>query len=391
MLQTQAAASALDLINPQSKPGGTNKTSDSGAFSSEFEREVRSRKQAQERSSEERRGAERRKAGQDKAAENKQRAQERADNSRDSKRAEGGKDKRAEAEREEDKDGKILPHGMPLDELFADERLGDAIRKALGEELDDAEAPLALPLNWSDYRAQQAQQGGDALADEDLEDTPLLRDLLRQRQMAAMAERNMLDGEGKKAKSDFMVELTAQSAGARHVASVEPLPGSATLSQSSTPTSQANPLPAQLTLAQPMQQKGWDQAMGQRVVWMVRNNIQEAQIQLNPRELGPINVRVSIQNDQANVQFVAHHATTREALESALPRLREMLSESGLNLAQSDVSQHNPGRQGGEAGEGGQRQGSSADPSASDEHDDLAAQEGRHVGQLGPPGVDYFV
>ena len=58
--------------------------------------------------------------------------------------------------------------------------------------------------------------------------------------------------------------------------------------------------------------------MAERVVWMTNANIQEAEIQLNPRELGPIGIKVTVQNEQASVSFVAQHATTREALEQAL-------------------------------------------------------------------------
>jgi flagellar hook-length control protein FliK len=94
-----------------------------------------------------------------------------------------------------------------------------------------------------------------------------------------------------------------------------------------------------LTLQHPVSQKGWDQAMGERVVWMVRQNVTQAQIQLNPRELGPIEIRVSLNQEQASVNFTAHHATTREALEAAIPRLRDMLGEQGFNLVQADVSE----------------------------------------------------
>lgn len=109
------------------------------------------------------------------------------------------------------------------------------------------------------------------------------------------------------------------------------------------PQQTAPSLPAQMSIAMPLQQSGWDQAMGERVVWMARSDIQQAQIQLNPRELGPIEIKISVQNDQTHVNFVAHHATTRDAIEAALPRLREMLGEQGLNLGQADVSQHSFG------------------------------------------------
>ncbi len=105
-------------------------------------------------------------------------------------------------------------------------------------------------------------------------------------------------------------------------------------------------LPSAFTLAIPLAQKGWDQALGERVVWMSREGMQEATIQLNPRHLGPIEVRVSLHQEQASVHFTAQHAETRQALEGALPRLRELMQEQGLNLVQSEVSQQSPQQQG---------------------------------------------
>ncbi|MFA5627380.1 MAG: flagellar hook-length control protein FliK [Thiohalomonadaceae bacterium] len=123
-----------------------------------------------------------------------------------------------------------------------------------------------------------------------------------------------------------------------------PLPASASAvaaaAASATPATIAPAATVQnMTVPVSVRQEGWDQAMSERVVWMARQGIKEAQIQLNPRHLGPIEVHVSVNKDQATVNFVAHHTITREALESAMPRLREMLQDSGLDLAQSDVSQ----------------------------------------------------
>ena len=111
--------------------------------------------------------------------------------------------------------------------------------------------------------------------------------------------------------------------------------------------------PPTLQLNHPLQQPGWDRVMSERVVWMAKQDLREAQLQLNPRNMGPIEVRVSLQQDQASVQFVAPQAATRDALEAALPKLREMLAEQGLNLAQSEVSQQSfQQRSGGGSGRG---------------------------------------
>ncbi len=89
----------------------------------------------------------------------------------------------------------------------------------------------------------------------------------------------------------------------------------------------------------PVKSQQWSQSFAHRITFMANNNIQQAQISLNPEKLGPIQVKLQMDRDQqVHVTMVAQHGTTREAIESAMPRLREMLEQSGLNLASVDVS-----------------------------------------------------
>ena len=82
----------------------------------------------------------------------------------------------------------------------------------------------------------------------------------------------------------------------------------------------------------------WGDALNERVLWMAGKSVQKADIRLNPADLGPIRIELSVADETAKVSFSAQNAITREAIESALPRLREMLSENGLSLANTDVS-----------------------------------------------------
>ncbi|MEO8165903.1 MAG: flagellar hook-length control protein FliK, partial [Betaproteobacteria bacterium] len=103
-------------------------------------------------------------------------------------------------------------------------------------------------------------------------------------------------------------------------------------------------------LAQPLGTPAWDDGLATRVVWMARNDVQSAEIRLNPAELGPIEIKLTLTNDaastnaSANVQFSALHAATREAIESALPRLREMLQAHGIALGQASVDAGSAGQ-----------------------------------------------
>jgi flagellar hook-length control protein FliK len=94
----------------------------------------------------------------------------------------------------------------------------------------------------------------------------------------------------------------------------------------------------QLTVGIPFQQTQWSEAVAERVMWMSSKGLQEAEIHLNPADLGPIQVKVSLVADQAHVSFVVSNASVREALDQNAIRLREMFNGEGLNLVDVDVS-----------------------------------------------------
>lgn len=88
-----------------------------------------------------------------------------------------------------------------------------------------------------------------------------------------------------------------------------------------------------------VQEPGWDRAISERLLLMANGKLQNADIRLTPAELGPLRVRLAIDDGTANVAFQSQHAVTREAIELALPRLREMFAENGLSLGHTEVSE----------------------------------------------------
>ncbi|GGX19401.1 flagellar hook-length control protein FliK [Undibacterium macrobrachii] len=84
--------------------------------------------------------------------------------------------------------------------------------------------------------------------------------------------------------------------------------------------------------------KGWDQAVGQKIVWMVAGGEQSAQLTLNPPDLGPVQVVLSISDNFVDASFVSSHLDVREAIESAAPKLREMMENAGISLSGFSVS-----------------------------------------------------
>lgn len=83
----------------------------------------------------------------------------------------------------------------------------------------------------------------------------------------------------------------------------------------------------------------WGKEFADKIVWMHRQAVPAAELNLNPRHLGPISIHIDVSQDQTSVSFVAQHAVVKEAIEAALPRLRDMLGEQELNLVDVNVSQ----------------------------------------------------
>lgn len=113
----------------------------------------------------------------------------------------------------------------------------------------------------------------------------------------------------------------------------------ATASTAATPTAGAAATPPSLPIATAPDQPGWDEAVGQRVLWMVANKSQVAELRLSPPELGPLEVKVRQDDDGLRLTFAAGNGAVRDALEAAAPRLREMLQAEGLRLENLDIGQ----------------------------------------------------
>ncbi|TDR82935.1 flagellar hook-length control protein FliK [Paludibacterium purpuratum] len=115
----------------------------------------------------------------------------------------------------------------------------------------------------------------------------------------------------------------------------------------------------------------WTKSLGDQVMGMVTLKAETAHIQLNPPELGPIDVTLKMDGrNNAQVTFNADSAATRAALQDSLPRLHSMMSASGIQLGDAQVSggQSQQQQQNARNGRGnGQNQ-----PSEGEEFDTLA-------------------
>ncbi|VEF25327.1 Flagellar hook-length control protein [Shewanella baltica] len=126
--------------------------------------------------------------------------------------------------------------------------------------------------------------------------------------------------------------------------------------------------------------------MKQQLITMVSQGIQHAEIRLDPPELGHMLVKIQVHGDQTQVQFHVTQTQTRDLVEQAMPRLRELLQEQGMQLADSHVSQGGQGeRREGGFGDGGGSNGADVDEISAEELH-LALNQATSVNS----GIDYY-
>ena len=122
---------------------------------------------------------------------------------------------------------------------------------------------------------------------------------------------------------------TAQSA--QNIAQpIGPMIASAVLSGDKTASLQ--------TISSPLGSGNWPDELSQKISWMSTQRNQVAELHLNPPNLGPLDVVLKISDNQATVLFTSPHGAVRDAVENALPRLREVLADNGIMLGNATVS-----------------------------------------------------
>lgn len=141
------------------------------------------------------------------------------------------------------------------------------------------------------------------------------------------------------------------------------------------PASHGSPPAPALEVTLPVQHRDWASKFSERVTLTVSEGLQSAELRVNPEELGPVRIRVSLDRNEASLVFAAAHPLVRAAIEDALPALRESLQQAGLQLGETFVAGGQP--------QGGQEQGSNrSDPARGDksgESQAVMAENVRHV------------
>lgn len=118
--------------------------------------------------------------------------------------------------------------------------------------------------------------------------------------------------------------------------------------------SSAHAASPQLPVATPAGEQGWAEDVGNQVRWMLGRAESKAELVLTPPNMGKLEVSINLAGDQTTAQFIASSQAARDALERALPQLREALQQAGILLGDANVSTSGQGREGdGREGSGG--------------------------------------
>jgi flagellar hook-length control protein FliK len=171
----------------------------------------------------------------------------------------------------------------------------------------------------------------------------------------------------------------------------------AALTQAATPKT-ANAVPVNQPIA--MHQSGWTEEVVNRVMYLSSANLKAADIQLQPAELGRLDIRVNMVPDQqTQVTFMSAHPSVREALDGQMHRLRDMFAQQGMGQVDVNVSDQSRGwqGQGQEQAQQGQSQGGRTNASGGrlDSMDEelpasVAEVAASTTSVIGSSAVDYY-
>lgn len=178
-------------------------------------------------------------------------------------------------------------------------------------------------------------------------------------------------------ESSFVLPTTPEPAAS--AAAGAPATSATTAAPAEAPVSAAVPVP--------VDSADFAEAFGVQVSVLARDGVQQAELHLNPAEMGPVSVQIVMDGERARIDFGAQAAATRAAIEASLPELAAALRDAGLTLAGGGVSQQTAGR-----GDDS-RQGSSDQPSGRAGRTAAAESGGARPtwrGRVSASGVDLY-
>lgn len=116
-------------------------------------------------------------------------------------------------------------------------------------------------------------------------------------------------------------------------------PSAMTMLQSSTPFRGPTITPnTPLEITASVDASEWGQEFAEHVVWLGQQNMKSALINIHPEALGPIAIRVDVQQDTASVSIASHSMMVRDIIDQSMPQLRDMMQTQGIQLGDVQIS-----------------------------------------------------
>lgn len=160
-------------------------------------------------------------------------------------------------------------------------------------------------------------------------------DIWQPLQAAESADSGKILSFSTEANKDILARLSEPSALFTKDSDIIHQPGLNSMTQILNQSTAQTTAPLNLNLEAQVGQPKWNGEFAQKIVWLATQQHQVAELRLNPAHLGPVEIMLSLTNEngtQASAQFISPHLAVREAIESTLPRLRELMAENGIQL-----------------------------------------------------------
>lgn len=323
-------------------------------------------------------------------------------------------------------EGQVVTNDEAQPRVAAIQQLVQQLRTLVNASVDDAESGMGLDTEQAALLVTELRQvlqrheteqrsSGHSVNQPNQQLPPAaqaLSDVARQvREQLTAMQANLPVSEAAEGSRDVLTELLQRldtSSGQANIAARNNELGLAV--SNSTPSTAAAPLSAarEPVLSQTPAQSAFETArqtqqaldilgngapdrLRERISVMFNTRTQAAEMRLDPPDLGRLTIRLNMNQEQASVSFQVSSPQAREALEQSFPRLRDLLAEQGIQLADANVSeqQGQSRQQPGEEGAAGRQAGTGYE--LGEINDDAEVIELQLPTALGTGRVDYFV
>lgn len=203
---------------------------------------------------------------------------------------------------------------------------------AVGSDVSVDKTKLASKLSSNDVDAEAVNGKEDLASDHEKKVDPVIEN-----DKGINSKWPIVVGE-KKARAVEELPTSQSISSINNVSSLSAMSMQAAAKAFSQPTVAAEQVGASSVINVAPGKTGWSEAIGQKVVWMVGAAEQSATLTLNPKDLGPLQVIINVNNEKADATFISENPEVRKALEEGMSNLRQSMGQAGVELGQANVN-----------------------------------------------------